>query len=70
MATIPTILVCDAGDDVRSKIESLIKSQAELSFLKTIGKENARQELEGVSSTIVWMELESDSSEGIALLKT
>ena len=69
MPTIPTILVSDAGDDIRSKIENLIKSQSELSFLKTVGKADAEEEIQGATSTIVWIELESGAPEGLALLK-
>lgn len=69
MATIPTILVSDTTDEIRSKIESLIKSQPELALSKTIGKADAIKEIEGASSTIVWVELESGADEGLNLLK-
>ena len=58
MNTIPTVLVSDASNELTEKIENLIRSQPELSFISTVSFKEAKRGLP--AARLIWLELESD----------
>jgi len=65
---LPTLVVCDAPAEKRQEIEELVQSQPALTYLTTVSRNDAGQEMTGQSAKLVWLELDPEPNEGIALI--
>jgi DNA-binding NtrC family response regulator len=65
---LPTLVVCDATEEKCKEIEELVESQPALTFLTTVSRENAGQEMTGKMAKVVWLELDPEPDKGIALI--
>jgi DNA-binding NtrC family response regulator len=65
---LPTLVVCDSTAEKRKEIEELVQSQPALTYLNTVSRINASQEITDQSAKLVWLELDPEPDEGIALL--
>src|ERR1700732_2385410 len=65
---LPTLVVCDSTDEKRKEIEELVHSQPALTYLNTVSRTDAGQEISDQSAKLVWLELDPEPDAGIALL--
>ena len=65
--TLPTVVVCDS-EEKSKEIVSLVNSQPDLSFVKTVGREAASEQLATIHPKLVWLELAPEPLEAINLL--
>jgi DNA-binding NtrC family response regulator len=63
-----TLVVCDSSAEKRQQIEELVTSQADLSLLSSTSRQGARNQIDGQSPQLVWLELDPDPTTGVSLL--
>jgi len=63
-----TLVVCDSSAEKRQQIEELVSSQADLSLLSSTSRQGARNQIDGQSPQLVWLELDPDPTTGLSLL--
>jgi DNA-binding NtrC family response regulator len=65
---LPTLVVCDATAEKRKEIEELVQSQPALTYLTSVSRNDAGQEMTDQSAKLVWLELDPEPDQGIALI--
>ncbi len=68
MTTLPTVLISGASEELTSRIEQLIRSQAELSFVSSVTPDQVSSS-EDLKAKLIWIELESDPLGNLAVLE-
>jgi DNA-binding NtrC family response regulator len=63
-----TLVVCDSSAEKRRQIEDLVSGQEDLSLLSSTTRQGARNQIDGQSPQLVWLELDPDPNTGVNLL--
>lgn len=65
---LPTLLICEAGEEKTKQIEELIKSYPELRLVGTTNRQNAAKQVGGLYPKLVWVELAPEPMKALTLL--
>lgn len=65
--SLSTVVVCDS-EEKSKEIISLVKSQPDLSFVETVGRQTASEHIATIHPKLVWLELAPEPLEAINLL--
>lgn len=65
---LPTLLICEAGEEKTKQIEELIRSYPELRLVGTTNRQNAAKQVGGLYPKLVWVELAPEPMKALTLL--
>ena len=66
--SLPTLIICEAGEDKAKQIEELIRAHTELRLIGTVNRQTAAKQIAALSPKLVWIELAPEPMKALTLL--
>lgn len=66
--SLPTLIICEAGEDKAKQIEELIRAHSELRLIGTVNRQTAAKQIAALSPKLVWIELAPEPMKALTLL--
>ncbi len=66
--SLPTLIICEAGEDKAKQIEELIRAHTELRLIGTVNRQAAAKQIAALSPKLVWIELAPEPMKALTLL--
>ena len=63
-----TLIVCEAGDEKRQQIETLVRSHPEMQLVAAVSRHEAGKQISEFSPRLVWIELAPEPMKALTLL--
>lgn len=66
--SLPTLIICEAGEEKAKQIEALIGAHKELRLIGTVNRQSAAKQITALSPKLVWIELAPEPMKALTLL--
>lgn len=66
--SLPTLIICEAGEDKAKQIEALIGAHKELRLIGTVNRQSAAKQITALSPKLVWIELAPEPMKALTML--
>ncbi len=66
--SLPTLIICEAGEEKAKQIEELIRAHAELRLIGTVNRQSAAKQISALSPKLVWIELAPEPMKALTML--
>lgn len=66
--SLPTLIICEAGEEKAKQIEELIRAHTELRLIGTVNRQTAAKQIAALSPKLVWIELAPEPMKALTLL--
>ena len=66
--SLPTLIICEAGEEKAKQIEELIRAHSELRLIGTVNRQSAAKQISALSPKLVWIELAPEPMKALTLL--